>query len=249
MENKRIILGLDVSTTTIGCCLMTYENGIKNIVKLTHITPKISSKIKGNESLFLKCKIFEDEFINKYKDFGITDVIIEEPLLGSNNVNTISVLLKFNGMISYSIYKLLYVIPKYISSYDARKYSFPNLLAIRKYNKKGEQYPIKTIKKSLNDNNLVLFGSYAWDVAKKDVMLGLLSDIYTDIDWIYDKKGELKKENFDASDSAICCLGFLNKEKYGEIETKIDNIVELNNEINYDVLIWDKTYKHSITLD
>lgn len=249
IEEKRIILGLDVSTTTIGCCLMTYEDGVKNVIKLTHITPKISSKIKGIESLLLKRQIFEDEFINSYKNFGITDVIIEEPLLGSNNVNTIAILLKFNGMISDTIYRLLHIVPKYISSYDARKYSFPNLLAIRKYNKKGEQYPISKIRKALKDNNLVLFGSYSWDVAKKDVMLDLLSDIYPDITWIYDKNGELKKENFDASDSAICCLGYLNKEQYGDIETKIVNIKEIETEITYNVLIWDKIYPHKISID
>lgn len=246
---KRIILGLDVSTTTIGCCIMMVEGDERKIIKLTHVTPKISSKIKGSEALFLKCKIFEDEFINNYKDFGITNVVIEEPLLGSNNVNTISTLLKFNGMISYCIYKTLNVIPNYISSYDARKYSFPNLLAIRKFNKKGEQYPLKTINKAIKDNNLVLFGSYSWDVAKKDVMLALLSEIYTDINWIYDKKGELKKENFDASDSAICCLGFLNKEQYGEIAASIINVSQNKEEINYKVSIWDKIYDHKIILE
>lgn len=248
MENERIILGLDVSTTTIGICLMVCKDDNYEILKLTHISPKVPTKIKGIESLCLKKNIFETEFLNDYKNYGITDVVIEEPLLGSNNVNTIAVLLKFNGMISDSIYRTLGIVPKYISSYDARKYSFPELLSIRKYNKKNEHYPIKTIKKAIKDNNLVLFGSYAWDVAKKDVMLGLVSDIYSEITWVYDKNGELKKESFDASDSAICCLGYLNKEKYGLIDPKIINIIETENKINYDVSIWDKIYKHTIQL-
>ena len=249
MENERVILGLDVSTATIGICLMSVQGENREILKLTHVTPKISSKIKGIEALFLKRKIFEDEFLNQYQKYNITDVIIEEPLLSSNNVNTISVLLKFNGMISDSIYRAIDIVPKFISSYDARKYSFPELLTIRKFNKKGETYTSKVIKKAIKDNNLVLFGSYAWDIAKKDVMLGLFSDKYPDIPWIYDKNNELKKENFDASDSAICCLGYLNKELYGVIEPKIVDSVENKNEITYNVSIWDREYKHQILID
>lgn len=248
MEGKKIILGLDASTATIGCCLMMVENGNKSIIKLTHVTPKISTKIKGIESLFLKKNIFETEFLNEYKDYGITDVIIEEPLLGSNNVNTVGILLKFSALISESIYNILGIVPKYISSYDARKYSFPELLAIRNFNKKGERYKTKDIKSAIRNNNLVLFGGYAWDIGKKDVMLGLIADKYPEIEWVYDKKGELKKENFDASDSAICCLGFLNKEEHDMIEPKIINVIETDTYIEYEVSIWDEIYKHKIVI-
>ena len=88
-NKNKIILGLDISTTTIGICLLE-DNGSDygKIIELTHINPKVSPKIKGIEQLFLKKKIFE-EFLTKYKDFGIDDVIIEEPLLRSNNVNTV----------------------------------------------------------------------------------------------------------------------------------------------------------------
>lgn len=248
MDNKRIILGLDVSTSTIGICLMICENSENKIAKLTHISPKIPKNIKGIETLFLKNNIFENEFLSQYKDHGITDVVIEEPLLGSNNTNTVATLLRFNGMISLSVYKILGLKPTYISSYDARKYAFPELMSVRKYNKKGEQYPTNVIKKAIKDNNLVLFGSYSWDIGKKDVMLGLFSDKYPDIPWIYSNKNELKKENFDASDAAICCLGYLNKEKYGVVEPKIINSIQNENEITYTVSIWDKEYKHKILI-
>lgn len=248
MENKRIILGLDVSTACIGCCIMLLENGKKEILKLTHVSPKISSKIKGIEALCLKKNIFENEFLVKYKDYGITDVVIEEPLLGSNNINTIGILLRFNGMISDSVYRILGVVPEYISSYDARKYSFPQLLAIRQFDKKGNKYPYKVIKKAIKDTNLTLFGGYMWDIAKKDVMLGLLSDNYPEIEWVYNNKGELKKENFDASDSAICCLGYINMKENGTIEYKIVNVIETQTQIDYDVSIWNNTYKHVINL-
>lgn len=247
MENK-LILGLDVSTTTIGVCLMSLENDSEKILELTHISPKISNKIKGIEGLFLKKQIFEDEFIKKYKDIGITNVIIEEPLMGSNNINTVAILLKFSALVSNVIYKELGIVPEYISSHDSRKYSFPELLAIRKFNKKGEMYPLKHIKKSLKDSDLTLFGSYAWDVEKKHVMHNLINEKFKDIEWIYDKNGELKKENFDASDAAVCCLAYSNKLKYGDIDLKIIDSNETDTAINYKVSIWDKIYEHNIDL-
>ena len=125
-ENSDIILGLDISTTTIGCCVfLDDKSDYGKIIKLTHIVPKISSKIKGIESLFLKKDIFENEFLSLWKDTGIKRVIIEEPLLRSNNVKTVGTLLRFNGMISYSVYRVLGIVPEYISSYYARKYAFP----------------------------------------------------------------------------------------------------------------------------
>lgn len=209
MEKERIILGLDVSTTTIGICLMACENDDAKILKLTHISPKISSKITGIESLCLKKNIFENEFLNQYKDYGITNVVIEEPLLRSNNVNTVATLLRFNGMISDSVYRILGVVPEYISSHDARAYGFPELVCIRRFDKKGIQYSESKLKKGTP----VLFGDFPWDIDKKQVILDKVSEKYPEIEWIYDNKGELKKENFDSSDSICCILGYLGLEK------------------------------------
>lgn len=249
MEDKKIVLALDVSTKTIGISLILSENGENKIMKITHISPKVSSKLKGIEPLFLKKQIFEDEVLCEYKKYGITDVVIEEPLLGSNNINSVAILLRFNGMISESVYRTLGIVPEYISSYDARKYSTPKLLAIRKFDKKGNSYPTKKIKKAIKDNDLVLFGNYHFDISKKDVMLNIINETYTDIQWIYDSKGELKKENFDATDALVCGLGFLNRKKYGDIEPKIVNVEESDGYIYYDVEIWGNIYKQKIKID
>lgn len=211
MEKDRIILGLDVSTTTIGISLMSYKNGdeIPKIIKLTHISPKVGKGIKGIESLCLKKNVFEQEFLMQYKDFKITDVVIEEPLLRSNNIFTVGTLLRFNGMISDSVYQILNVVPTYISSYDSRKYAFPELMAVRKFNKKGEPYSESKIKR----NKPVLFGEYPWDIDKKQIVLDKVSELYPDIEWMYNRNGNLKKENFDSADSICCVLGLLGMEK------------------------------------
>ena len=69
INGNRIYLGLDVSTVTIGVCILV-DDGSKygKIAELTHVNPKISKKIKGIEALFLKKKLFED-FLLKYKDY------------------------------------------------------------------------------------------------------------------------------------------------------------------------------------
>jgi Holliday junction resolvasome RuvABC endonuclease subunit len=197
-------LGLDVSTKTIGIALFENEGKSGKLKLLHHVTPKIKPQPKHKmQELFEKVKIFEDEFLNKYSDIGITKVIIEEPLLRSNNVNTIATLLRFNGMISRSVYDTLGVVPEYISSYDARKYAFPELLAIRTHDKKGEPYTEKQIAK----NKPVLFGAYPWDIDKKEVIWNLVSDSEPQINWLYCKNKTLKKENYDMSDALVCVIG------------------------------------------
>lgn len=237
----KLILGLDVSTTCIGCCLMIDDGtDYGKIVSLTHVVPKVSSKIKGIESLFIKKRIFNDEFLSNWKGKGISEVVIEEPLLRSNNVETCGTLLRFNGMISDCVYTELGIVPEYISSYDARKYSFPQLMSIRKYNKQGVQYPYKKIMKEIQSSSLVLFGAYPWEIDKKAVIQGMVSEVFPDIQWLYNKKGELKKENFDACDAYVACLGYRNKIKNGEPEFEISDIEEIEDGIKYNVSYWDK---------
>ena len=244
-NNKKVYLGCDVSTQTIGFCILIDDGSeYGKIVELTHINPKVPTKIKGIEQLFLKKKIFE-EFLVKYKDFGIDEVIIEEPLLRSNNVNTVSTLLRFNGMVSDCVYNVLGIVPQYISSYDAREYSFPELMSIRKYGKDEKQYEFSKIYKEIKDCKLVLFGGYPWTIDKKTVIQGKVSEIFPDIDWLYNKKGELKKENFDACDAYVAVLGFLNKQRFGELEFSSEIISESNDgngtrEISYNIRYWNK---------
>lgn len=242
-KNIRIILGIDISTACLGVSLARYDGTNVEILKISHVKPKISRKIKGTESLFIKTKQFKEQFIEKYKDIGLTDIIIEEPLPNSQNNNTVTTLLRFNGMISQSIYEATGVVPKYISSYDARKYAFPELMSVRKFNKKGERYNEKKIKNALKNNELVLYGDYPFDCEKKHIVWNKISELYPDIEWIYNKKGELKTENFDASDSLVCVLGFLNKEKYHDDAPQIIDYKEENIKINNTII---NRYKYKV---
>lgn len=256
IKYPRKILGLDVSTNCIGACIVVDDGNSDKpeIIKLTHISPKVSRKKEGVEALLLRKKIFEETFISTIKDVGITDVIIEEPLISSNNAFTVAALLRFNGMISDSVYEHLGVVPNFISSYDARTYSFPELMSIRKFNKKGEEYPVEHILKAIKKDHLVLFGSYPFDVDKKSIMMNLVNSMYDDIKWVYNEKnGELKKENYDACDSLVCALAYVNINHHGIEKPVISTFEKKGNDtvghtIDYKVRIWDREYDKRLNL-
>jgi hypothetical protein len=205
-KEPEFLLSLDVSTSTIGIALFEIETG--ELKLLHHVSPKVKPLPESKmEELFKKVEIFEKEFLFKYANFGIKKVVIEEPLLQSNNVYTIATLLRFNGMISKSVYDTIGVVPDFISSYDARKYAFPELMAIRRFKKDGTPLNEKQIAK----NEPVLFGAYEFDVDKKFVLWEKVCELEPQVIWLYDKKNKLKKESFDLSDAYVAGLGYMNK--------------------------------------
>jgi len=209
-ENSKhdLVLGLDVSTKTIGVALFENMGDSGKLKLLNHVTPTIRPKPATKaEELFIKVKTFEEEFLNKYVGMGITRVIIEEPLLRSNNVNTVGTLLRFNGMISRSVYETLGVVPDFISSYDSRKFGFPSLMEIRRFNKKGEPYTENEIKKK----KPVLFGGHPWTIDKKVVVWEQVANMESQIVWLYNRNNNLMKENYDMADAYTCVLGYMNK--------------------------------------
>jgi RNase H-fold protein (predicted Holliday junction resolvase) len=206
------VIGLDVSTKTIGLALFN-EDG--SLWELTHITPKIKPKPENKlEELFRKVDTFE-RILTRYSELDIDRVIIEEPLLNARNVYTVATLLKFNGMISKIAEEVLGVVPDFISSYDARCYGFPELMQKRTHNKKGEPYPDKQVANS----KPVLFGSYPWDVDKKHVIWEKVSELEPQIVWEYTRNQTLKKECYDMTDSYCAVIGYMKKEGIWTNET------------------------------
>ena len=187
------VLGLDVSTRTIGVALFDIQS--RELLELTHVSPvpkpKEESKIK---ELLLKSDIFRNKLI-EYKDVGIFKVIIEEPLLNSNNVYTISILLRYNTLITKEIYDVLGIVPEFISTYNSRKFAYPEL--VRENNK----------------NKFVLFGGFPKDCDKKQIIWEQVAKREPQIQWLYTRNNTLKKENFDQTDAYTCVLGYMRQEK------------------------------------
>jgi hypothetical protein len=182
-----------VSTKTIGWALFDIQS--QQLLELTHISPipkpKEENKIK---ELLLKGQIFRTKLL-EYKDMGITKVIIEEPLLNSNNVYTVQTLLRFNTLVTKEIYDVLGVVPDFISTYNSRKFAFPELTQL---NDKGKY---------------VLFGGLPKDIDKKMIIWELIAKREPQITWLYTRNNTLKKENFDQTDAYCCVIGHMKQEK------------------------------------
>ena len=190
------VLGLDISTKTIGWALFDYQS--KELLELTHISPRPKTKenFENNKikELLLKAEVFKSKIL-EYKEFGIVRVIIEEPLLNSNNIRTVQTLLRFNSFVCKEIYDVLGIVPEFISTYNSRKFAFPELV---QENDKGK---------------FVLFGGMPKDIDKKMVIWEKIAKREPQIQWLYTKNNTLKKENFDQTDAYCCVLGFMNQEQ------------------------------------
>jgi hypothetical protein len=190
IKNSPKVLGLDVSTRTIGWALFDVQS--QELLELSHISPR--PKLKDNDDkileLLIKSEIFAEK-LQQYVGLGIVRVIIEEPLMNSNNVYTIQTLLRFNSFVFKEIYNILGIVPEFISTYNSRKFAWPDFV---KENDKGKH---------------VLFGGLPKDVDKKMLIWEKVAKREPQIVWGYTKNNTLKKENFDQTDAYTCVLGYM----------------------------------------
>jgi hypothetical protein len=98
-------------------------------------------------------------------------------------------------MVLKSCYDVLGIVPTFISTYNARKFAFPDLVGP---NDKGRN---------------VLFGGYPKNIDKKHVIWEHVNDLFPEVKWVYARTGNLKKENYDMSDAAAAVIGYVNKIK------------------------------------
>lgn len=186
------VLGLDISTKTIGWALFDIQK--KELLELTHFSPKIKGESSKIEEMLLKAEQFKSK-LEDYQNFGITNVVIEEPLINSNNIRTVATLIRYNSFITHIIYETLGIVPEFISTYNSRKFAFPSLFT---ENKKGKK---------------VLFGKYEVGCDKKYIIWQKVSEKEPHLTWTYTRNNTLKKENFDMCDAYACVLGHMKQKE------------------------------------
>ena len=97
---KKVVLGLDISTSKIGICIMDYKF---NLLETTLI------KLNTKDELEDRCLQLE-EYINNL-NYNIKDVYVESAFIafsgGKTSAVTMSKLQRFNGMVCFMIRKLL----------------------------------------------------------------------------------------------------------------------------------------------
>lgn len=119
-----LILGLDVSTTVTGVCILNpmipADDQGSNIVYLDKID------FKKCKTFWEKADVIANEFSNLLAKYPSNyNVALEEPLMGfrtgMSSAATITTLMRFNGIVSYISREIFNVDPEYISSASARK--------------------------------------------------------------------------------------------------------------------------------
>lgn len=110
-----MILGIDVSTSKIGYCVIDDQ---QNLVEVKFI------KFKDGTLEERAMKFFNGEMQRLKKTYKITHVRIEEPFSmfsgGKTTAGTMSKLQRFNGMISILSYGCFEVLPTLVPSRTAR---------------------------------------------------------------------------------------------------------------------------------
>lgn len=121
-----LILGLDVSTSCTGVCIV--DSDIEPIDG-NHIKLLDRIEFKGCDTLWEKADAVQSYLVGlRQTDFSvgkIERIVVEEPLMGfrtgMSSAQTITMLMRFNGIVSYIARKIFGHDPEYISSGHARK--------------------------------------------------------------------------------------------------------------------------------
>lgn len=189
---EKYIWSLDISTTNIGSALWD-SNG--KLIELKHLALKLAKNTTIEDRDILKAEIFKN-YVLEFKERlfeelngEIGHLIVEEPLGGSNNPSTASLLYGFNGICRYILFEIFGIYPMKISVHESRKL-FCNELVKISYTRKGEKketlsFPVEYRK---------LKKLYIWEKVSK---------LEPQIDWFYkrDKPTEPRDICFDMSDS------------------------------------------------
>ncbi|KKX48356.1 hypothetical protein [Sphingobacterium sp. IITKGP-BTPF85] len=137
--NEKII-GLDISTSTVGITIMDITG---KLVDMFYLKPPKTSVKNGEITIYDKVEYVEK--VMKELNYNIKYIFIEEPLKNGNNVNTTVLLAKFNFMVAQKMRDLFKITPIHITVHDARKYFFPEF--DNKKSKGGDKRNFKFSKK------------------------------------------------------------------------------------------------------
>jgi len=111
-----LILGLDISTSITGYTVLDYEG---NILACSHID------LRKEKDFFKKIQIVNSQLELINDTYKIEQVYVEQSLQsfrsGFSSAQTLSLLSKINGIVSWLCYNMFYGEPKYLAATSARK--------------------------------------------------------------------------------------------------------------------------------
>lgn len=192
---KKYILGLDISTSTVGISLFDIDG---NLIELNHISP-ISKCSAKHEELFEKSQIIVD-FLTVNYEKDIDSIIIESPLISSKQFDTAALLNYFAGIMFASLKKAYKDCTfHYITVDEARRFGLSELVGGKNKTLFGE------LTKNLKDVEV--------SELKKMAVLSSVAQKFPDIVWLLNNNLTIDKKNFDRADSITVVLGHMEKTK------------------------------------
>lgn len=190
----KYIIGLDVSTTATGICVMDTGGNLHSLNVVKH---KVSTK----ETLTLNQKADEVRgYLKQYVGMDVVDIYIENPLMGSNNAFTVATLLKYNGMITRDCYNIFNVDPKHYTLNEVRKQFLNEYVTV-----KG----VLSLPKGMKSPE------------KKELVRKKVELMEPAIVWELNKNGKQKDGNLDMSDAYCVTLGGMVINKYPVLIPKL----------------------------
>ncbi len=208
---EKYIWSLDISTTNIGFALW---NSRGKLIELKHLELKTSKDVSIDDRDIHKAEIFR-KYVIDFKqrilnelNGEIIHIIVEEPLGGSNNPTTNSLLYGFNGICRYILHTIFEVYPIKISVYESRKLFCSELVSVTmKKNRKTGQL----------ERNETLSFPPEYIKEKKLYIWKKVCKLEPQIEWFYKKDGKEPKDMcFDMSDSYA--VGYAGLKKLGIIK-------------------------------
>lgn len=195
---KEYILGLDVSTSTVGIALFNLDG---KLLELNHVSPIIKDENKlKHDLLWEKSSLVIEFLVENYPPEKISEIILETPLISSKQKDTAS-LLNFFGGIFFGQLKSKYNNSKidYITVDEARRYGLPEIVG-------GKS---KTLFGAFNN----LLDKSVMKDCKKMIVLSLVAQRYPTIVWLLNNNLTIDKKNLDRADAITVVLGYKQKNK------------------------------------
>lgn len=185
-----IILGLDISTSTVGISLFKDKGKFGELLESTHISPKVKEDT-ALETYIKKADVCLEFIYDKYKTIGISEIIVEEPLKHSNNQKTAKILEIFNEYMVNRLEKFFNVKVKLISVNDIRKSALKELVVGKAFLK---NFPRKIKGVSITDY-------------RKLIIMYLVSKRFKQVQWMLNTSQRINKKNYDRADAILVVLG------------------------------------------
>jgi hypothetical protein len=112
-----MILGLDISTSITGLTILDPETG--DILYCEHVD------MRKEKNFFKKAEMIEKKLDYISYRFHVSKVYVEQSLQsfrsGFSSAQTLSLLSKINGIVSWQCYKMFGLQPQYLAAISARK--------------------------------------------------------------------------------------------------------------------------------